>query len=59
MAKKTATNPKELRANVQGLQTRIRPAQPSYDGHMILCRCPFWEYSKFLTRDICDKFSKK
>jgi hypothetical protein len=28
-------------------------------GEFFMCRCPFFEWSKFLNRDICDKFKKK
>ena len=29
------------------------------DGHWILCKCHFHEYSKFLTRDYCEHFTKR
>nr|DAE96355.1 MAG TPA: zinc ribbon domain protein [Caudoviricetes sp.] len=29
------------------------------DGHCILCKCPFHEYSKYLTRDYCEHFTKR
>ncbi len=35
------------------------PHSKALDGHMILCRCKFFEFSRFLEHDCCDKFSKK
>ena len=52
----------------------VKPANPyhcrdckhSYDWHeknqageFFMCRCPFQKWSRFLNRDICDKFELK
>lgn len=60
MAKKTAsTNPKHLGLTCKDCRHSYEPHSPAIDGHMILCRCPYFEFSKFLNRDCCDKFSMK
>lgn len=28
-------------------------------GEFFMCRCPFFTSSRFLNRDVCDKFNKK
>lgn len=28
-------------------------------GEFLMCRCPFFTSSRFLNRDVCDKFNKK
>jgi hypothetical protein len=59
MAKKTKS-PKELGLSCKDCRHSYDPHSKALDGHMILCRCEFFQYSKFLERDICDnKFSKK
>lgn len=47
MAKKVKT-PKELGLSCKDCKHSYDPHSKALDGHMILCRCPFWEYSKFL-----------
>ena len=58
MAKK-AKSPKELGLSCKDCKHSYDPHSKALDGHMILGRCKFFQYSKFLERDICDKFSKK
>lgn len=41
MAKKTATNPKDLGLTCKDCKHSYDPHSPAIDGHMILCRCPF------------------
>lgn len=31
----------------------------NYKGDYILCRCPFFKWSKFLNKDYCEKFKNK
>lgn len=58
MAKK-AKSPKEVGLSCKDCRHSYDPHSKALDGHMILCRCKFFQYSKFLERDCCDKFSKK
>lgn len=58
MAKK-AKSPKELGLPCKDCKHSYDPHSKALDGHMILCRCKFFQYFKFLERGICDKFSKK
>ena len=59
MAKKATTTPKNQGLTCKDCKHSYAPHSQALDGHMILCRCPFFEFSKFLARDICDKFSKE
>lgn len=62
MAKRTTTKqktPKELGFICKDCKHSYEPHSKALDGSMILCRCPFWKYSRFLNRDYCDKFCKK
>lgn len=35
------------------------PHSPALDGHMILCRCEFRQWSVFMKGDGCDKFTRR
>lgn len=47
-------------------QYHCRDCKHSYDWHdknlqgeFFMCRCPFHKWSKFLNRDVCNKFELK
>ena len=35
------------------------PHEKNYKGECFLCRCPFFNSSRFLNLDSCENFSKK
>ncbi len=33
--------------------------EKNINGEFFMCKCPFHKWSKFLYRDVCEKFQKK
>lgn len=33
--------------------------EKNINGEFFMCKCPFHKWSKFLHRDVCEKFQKK
>lgn len=55
MAKKVV----QQKPDCQDCKHSYDPHSRALDGHMILCRCPFHKFSRFMTKDGCDKFEKR
>lgn len=58
MSKKTVKK-EEIRHYCRECKHSYDYHELDYKGEPFLCKCPFFQYSKFLNRDCCSKFEKK
>ena len=66
MVDKERTNLYMAKKVITQSKYHCRDCVHSYDRHeknlkgeFFMCRCPFFTSSRFLNRDVCDKFNKK